>query len=322
MKIQSYTLKIQNQIEMTFLNYGGIIQSLKVPDKNGLMEDIVLGFDDPEDYQRIDHPYFGAIIGRYANRIARGSFELNGEKYNLAINNGPNTLHGGLKGFDKNFWDVKLNSDQHSYTLSHESPDGTEGYPGNLKVEVTYTLTGGRELVIDYRATTDKETIINLTNHSYFNLAGTKDQDILAHELWINSDYYTLIDSDLIPTGDLQGVHGEKDFREHRMIKHGGYDHNFVLNEVPLYDPKARLVHPPSGRMMEVLTTEPGLQFYSGNFLDGTIKGKGGIHYKQHYGLCLETQHFPDSPNHPKFPSTVIRPGEVFTSKTIYKFSS
>lgn len=328
MKIKSYTLEIPHQIKMTFLNFGGIIQSLCVPDKNGLMEDIVLGFDNPEDYKKYHHPYFGSLIGRYANRIAKGAFQLNGERYHLAVNNGPNSLHGGLVGFDKVLWDVKLNDDQHSYTLTHESQDGHEGYPGKLKVEVTYTLTNGRELVIDYRATTDKDTVINLTNHSYFNLGGRNESDILGHELWINADYYTMVDSDLTPTGNLQEVNGPKDFRSHKIIgkdiEHvpGGYDHNYVLNTAPLYDPKARLFHPPSGRMMEVLTTEPGIQFYSGNFLDGGLIGKDKVRYGKHHALCLETQHFPDSPNHPKFPSTVLRPGEVFTSKTIYKFSS
>lgn len=326
-EIETYTLKVPGQIEMTFLNYGGIIQKLLVPDKNGVMEDVVLGFDNPDDYKKT-HPYFGAIVGRYANRIAKGEFSLHGERYRLAVNNGPNSLHGGIHGFDKAFWKIRKSLDGMSYTLSHESPDGDEGYPGKLSVDVTYTLTKGRELVIDYRATTDRETIINLTNHSYFNLGGRNSDSILDHELWINADYYTAVDSDLTPTGDLMQVHGAKDFREHKKIgkdiEHvtGGYDHNFVLNEAPLYDPKARLIHSTSGRMMEVLTTEPGLQFYSGNFLDGSLQGKNGVKYQKHQGLCLETQHFPDSPNHPKFPSTVLKPGEVFSSKTIYKFSS
>lgn len=326
-KIECFELKIPGQIEMTFLNYGGIIQKLLVPDKNGKMEDIVLGFDNPEDYLNT-HPYFGALVGRYANRIAKGEFTLHGERYHLAVNNGPNSLHGGLKGFDKAYWKVKKNPDNHSFTLTHFSPDGDEGYPGNLNIEVTYTLTEKRELVIDYKATTDRETVINLTNHSYFNLGGRNGSDILNHELWINADYYTVVDSDLTPTGNLMEVRGPRDFLTHKKIgkdiEHvpGGYDHNWVLNEAPLYDPKARLVHPYSGRMMEVFTTEPGIQFYSGNFLDGTIRGKDKVRYEKHQGLCLETQHFPDSPNHPKFPTTVLKPGEVFTSKTIYKFSS
>jgi aldose 1-epimerase len=322
LKIESFQLKIPHQIEITFLNYGGIIQCLKVPDKFGTMGDVVLGFDDPEDYQRIDHPYFGALVGRYANRIANGLFTLNGERYALPKNDGPNSLHGGLKGFDKAFWKVQMNPDKLSCTLTLKSPDGDEGYPGNLDVEVTYTLTHGRELVIDYRAISDKDTIINLTNHSYFNLGLDHENDILGHELWINADKYTAVDDNLTPTGELNSVEGDMDFREHRAIGKGGYDHNFVLNEAPLYDPKARLIHPPSGRMMEVFTTEPGLQFYSGNFLDGKIKGKNQKSYQRHHGVCLETQHFPDSPNHPNFPSTLLKAGEVFTSKTMYKFSS
>lgn len=322
MKIESFQLKIPHQIEITFLNYGGIIQCLKVPDKFGTIGDVVLGFDDPEDYQRIDHPYFGAIVGRYANRIANGEFSLNGKRYELPKNDGPNSLHGGIKGFDKAFWKVQMNPDKHSCTLTLESPDGDQGYPGNLNVEVTYTLTNGRELVIDYRASSDKDTFINLTNHTYFNLGQDHDRDILGHELWINADKYTAVDENLTPTGELTEINGDMDFREHRAIGHGGYDHNFVLNEAPLYDPKARLIHPPSGRMMEVFTTEPGLQFYSGNFLDGKIIGKRQRAYHRHHGLCLETQHFPDSPNHPNFPSTLLKAGEVFTSKTIYKFSS
>lgn len=327
MNIKTFELKIENEIEMTFLNYGGIIQSLKVPDKNGKMDDVVLGFDHPEDYLK-DHPYFGALIGRYANRIREGKFILDGKLYSLAVNNPPNTLHGGLIGFDKVIWNVETGRDGRSCILKHESPDGHEGYPGKLKVEVTYTLTTTRELIIDYKATSDKVTPVNFTNHSYFNLAGKTEKNILDHELWINADHFTSVDDNLTPTGEIFSIKGSKDFREHKIIgqdiEHipGGYDHNYVLNESPLRDPKARLIHPPSGRMLEIFTTEPGLQFYSGNFLDGSLTGKNGIKYQKHHGLCLETQHYPDSPNHPHFPSTLLQPGEVFLSKTMYKFSS
>lgn len=324
-KINTYTLKIPGRIELTFLNYGGIIQSISVPDKNGKMDDVVLGFDDPEDYKQT-HPYFGAIVGRYANRIAGAKFNLGGKLYHLSKNNGDNSLHGGLIGLDRVYWNVEQNADGNSFTLYHESPDGHEGYPGKLRIEVTYTITNGRELIIDYRATTDKPTHINLTNHSYFNLGGINSESILDHELWINADHFTAVNDDLIPTGEIFTVKGTKDFREHKKIGAdifsipGGYDHNYILNEAPIFDPKARLFHPATKRTMEVLTTEPGLQFYSGNFLDGSLKGKNGVFYQKHQGLCLETQHFPDSPNHPNFPSTLLKPDEVFTSKTIYKF--
>ena len=327
MKIETFTLSIPDEIEITFLNYGGIIQNLRVPDKNGKMDDVVLGFENPEDYKK-DHPYFGALIGRYANRIANGHFQLDGKGYELSINNGPNSLHGGLIGFDRIFWNVTKNQDDLSYTLIHQSPDGHEGYPGNLKVEVTYTLSKSRELIIDYKATTDQATPVNFTNHSYFNLSGLSDKNILEHELWINADKFTDVDSDLTPTGILSEVTAPMDFREHKTIERdlekvsGGYDHNYVLNNVPLRDPKARLVDPYSGRMLEIFTTQPGLQFYSGNFLDGNLIGKKTTKYQKYQGLCLETQHFPDSPNHNHFPNTILRPGEVFTAKTIYKFSS
>lgn len=319
MKIQTYILSIPGQIEVTFLNYGGIIQKILVPDKEGRMGDVVLGFDNPEDY-RNEHPYFGALVGRYANRIANGRFTLDGKIYQLTTNNGSNALHGGILGFDRVFWDVNENPDGMSFTLKHHSPSGHEGYPGNLEVEVTYTIDKGRELIIDYQATTDEATVINLTNHSYFNLSGAGT--ILDHELWLNADHFTEVDENLTPTGRLPDVTGDMDFRSHRKIAHGGYDHNFVLNEAPLRDPKARLIDPDTGRMMEVFTTEPGIQFYSGNFLDGTLMGKNQERYQQYAGLCLETQHFPDSPNHPHFPSTILRPDEEFVSKTIYKFTS
>ena len=325
-KIKTFHLSVPNEIELTFLDYGGIIQSLKVPDKNGLMDDVVLGFDSPEEYLN-DHPYFGALIGRYANRINAGTFGLDGKEYNLSLNTPPTTLHGGERGFDKVIWEVDNGSDGKSFNLSYLSPDGENGFPGNLKVEVTYSVTVNRELVIDYRVTTDKPTPINLTNHSYFNLGGIKHPNILDHELWINADHFTVVNKDLIPTGEIFSVLGSKDFRTHKKIGDeiknlpNGLDHNFVLNEVPLRDPKARLYHPSSGRMMEVFTTEPGLQVYTGNLLDGSIQGKEGISYQKNHALCLETQHFPDSPNHLHFPSTILRPEEIFNSKTIYRFS-
>lgn len=326
MKIQPYSLTIPGEIDVTFLNFGGIIQKISVPDKTGKMEDVVLGFDNPEDYLA-ENPYFGALIGRYANRIAGGKFNLEGKSYSLKQNNGQNALHGGERGFNRVFWNVEKNPDNFSYTLTYLSRDGEEGYPGNLSVEVTYRVSNGRELIIDYRATTDKATPLNLTNHSYFNLGGKNAETILDHELWINADHYTVVTGDLIPTGDIFSVIGAKDFREHKAIGkdighiNGGYDHNYVLNEAPLFDPKARLYHPASGRTLEVFTTEPGLQLYSGNQLDGSLRGKSGIKYHQYHGLCLETQHFPDSPNHAHFPDTILKPGDVFTSKTIYRFS-
>ncbi len=326
MKIESYHLEIPGKIKMSFLNLGGIIQYLHVPDKNGMMGDIVLGFDNKEDYQHFAHPYFGSIIGRYANRIAEGLFRIDGKSYQLILNDGENSLHGGLIGLDKVFWQVQENSDKHSYTLTHEDPNGRQGYPGNVKIAVTYTLSNRCELVIDYHAVTDAKTIINLTNHTYFNLGDGCEKNILEHELWINANFYTEVRNNLIPTGNILEVNGPNDFRKQKKIGKDigktptGYDHNYVLNEGPLYCPKARLIHEKSGRMMEVFTTEPGMQFYSGNLLDGTLLGKNNTYYQRHQGLCLETQHFPDSPNHPNFPSTELNPGEIFKSKTIYKF--
>lgn len=326
MKIETYTISIPGEIEVTFLNLGGIIQKIKVPDKNHNMADVVLGFDRIEDYLG-PHPYFGALIGRYANRIAEGKFQQEGKLHQLSTNEGAHTLHGGVRGFDKKIWKVNKNHDGLSFTLAYEAPDGEEGFPGKLNVEVTYTLSQGRELIIDYKATTDKATPINLTNHSYFNLSGGQE-NILNHELWINADHFTAVNDQLVPSGEIFSVKGSKDFRTHKKIGQQlahlphGFDHNYVLNQAPLRDPKARLFHPTSGRMLEIFTTEPGLQFYSGNFLDGRLIGKNNFPYHKHQGLCLETQHFPDSPNHAHFPDTILRPGTVFQSKTIYKFTS
>ena len=313
MKIETFQLNIPGEITVTFLNYGGIIQNILVPDKSGQMGNVVLGFPEAQDYQKIDHPYFGALVGRYANRIARGKFSLDGKDYKLAINNGPNALHGGLKGFDKVFWNVERLSDL-SCLLRYTSPDGEEGYPGKLNIEVTYSLKG-RAIEIEYRAVTDSHTILNLTNHSYFNLRGKGT--ILDHELMLNADRFTEVDETLIPTGELKPVTPAMDFRAQKAIGKdiqavkGGYDHNYVLNQGEL---KARLFDPYSGRSMEVHTTQPGIQFYSGNFLDGKL-------FPKHAALCLETQHFPDSPNHPQFPCTELKAGDVFSSRTIYKFN-
>lgn len=329
MHIKKYSLKNSQGMQVEFINYGGIITSIKVPDKEGHFSDVVLGFDNLEDYTK-EHPYFGALVGRYGNRIARGKFTLHGETYTLAVNNGPNHLHGGIKGFDKKFWNVEEKS-TNSFLLSYLSIDGEEGYPGTLSVEVTYTLTENNEIRIEYSAITDKTTPVNLTNHSYFNLTGDNNSSILGHEIKINADQYTVVDKDLTPTGQLKHVKGsEMDFTSLKKIgqdilkvkEGGGYDHNYVLRDWNETLKQAAILYEPvSGRMLEVLTTEPGLQFYSGNFLDGTLVGKDKDVYQKHDGLCLETQHFPDSPNHHDFPSTLLHPGDELSSTTIYKFS-
>jgi aldose 1-epimerase len=332
--IEIYTLTNAHGVEMRVITYGSIITSLKVPDRAGHVGDIVLGFDTIDGYLK-DPPYFGALIGRYGNRIAKGQFTLDGKTYKLATNNGPNHLHGGVKGFDKVVWNAVPGDDANgvSLTLSRTSPDGEEGYPGNLQATVRYTLTDKNQLAIDYRATTDRATPVNLTQHSYFNLADTAD-DILGHELTIHGSRYTPVDGTLIPTGELAAVEGTPfDFRKATAIgariavdnvqlkNGGGYDHNWVLDRSgSALQLAARLVDPKSGRTLEVATTEPGLQFYSGNFLDGTITGKGGRVYRRRTGLCLETQHFPDSPNHPNFPSTILRPGQTYSSQTVFTF--
>jgi aldose 1-epimerase len=332
------TLKNTHGVELQAISYGAIITSLKVPDRAGKAADIVLGFDQPETYWADPPPpYFGAIVGRYGNRIAKGQFVLDGKTYKLATNNGPNHLHGGARGFDKQLWDMTLKDTPQgsSIIFSRTSPDGEEGYPGNLRVTVTYTLTEKNELVVDYHATTDKATPVNLTQHSYFNMAGEGSGDILAQQLTINADRYTPVDDTLIPTGELAPVQGTPfDFRQptaigarinadNAQLKAGkGYDHNFVLNRKGTgLELAARLTDPKSGRSMTITTTEPGLQFYSGNFLDGTIKGKAGHVYAHRTGLCLETQHFPDSPNQKAFPSTILQPGKVYSSKTVMTFS-
>ena len=332
--VEIYTLTNAHGLEMRVITYGGIITSLKVPDRAGHLDDVVLGFDTLDGYLK-DSPYFGAIVGRYGNRIAKGQFTLNGATYKLATNNGPNHLHGGVKGFDKVMWNAVPgdSADGVSVTLTRTSPDGEEGYPGNLQASVRYTLTDKNELAIDYRATTDKATPVNLTQHSYFNLAADSG-DILGHELTIHASRYTPVDATLIPTGELAPVQGTPfDFQKATAIgariatddaqlkNGGGYDHNWALDRGGSgLQPAARLVDPKSGRTLDVATTEPGLQFYSGNFLDGSITGKGGRVYKRRTGLCLETQHFPDSPNHPSFPSTILQPGQTYSSKTVFTF--
>ncbi len=329
--VEAFTLKNTNGIAVTAITYGGIITSLKVPDRNGAIGDIVLGFDAIDGYLK-GHPFFGAIIGRYGNRIAKGRFSIDKLPYTLATNNGPNHLHGGVRGFDKHVWKAEILT-ENSLRLSRVSPDGEEGYPGNLQVQVIYSLTNYNELIVDYTATTDQPTHVNLTQHSYFNFAGA-GADILGHELMIDADRYTPVTGELIPTGELAPVEGTPfDFRKptaigarinapHPQIKNGqGYDHNWVLNrEGNGLELAARVLEPSTGRTMEVATTEPGMQFYAGNFLDGTIVGKGGSKYGRRSGFCLETQHYPDSPNQPDFPSTLLRPGSTYSSRTVFKF--
>jgi aldose 1-epimerase len=337
--IEMVTLKNKNGIELTAISYGGIITSLKVPDREGKFADVVLGFDKLENYWADPPPpFFGAIIGRYGNRIAKGKFTLGGKTYTLATNNPPNHLHGGNKGFDKQLWTIttKESGEGSSAIFTRTSPDGEEGYPGTLQVRVTYTLTDKNELILDYHATTDKPTPVNLTQHTYWNLAGEGSGDILGHQLTINADRFTPVDTTLIPTGELASVSGTPfDFRQPTAIgaridqnndqlkKGPGYDHNWVLNRKgsgPEF--AARLRDPQSGRTLEIATTEPGLQFYSGNFLDGALTGKSGKPYARRTGLCLETQHFPDSPNQPNFPSTILQPGKSYDSRTVVTFSA
>lgn len=335
--IKQYIFENDNQMKVKIINYGAIVVSIEVPDKYGKINDVVLGYDSIEGYVQ-DPSYFGAIVGRIGNRIAKGKFSLDGQDYTLAINNNENHLHGGIKGFNKRVWSpeiIKLN-DAPALKLTYVSSDGEEGYPGNLTLEVTYSISSENELIIDYLGKTDKATILNPTNHSYFNLGGEGNGDILDHILKINADYFTPVDEGLIPLGNHKSVLGTPmDFLSPKKIgdrinnnddqlKVGlGYDHNWVFNDwdgtlklgVSLFDPQ-------SGRLMEVLTTEPGVQFYSGNFLDGTNIGKNQKAYQYRSALCLETDHFPDSQNNPNFPSVVLRPGEEYKQKTIYKFST
>ncbi|HEX5214987.1 MAG TPA: aldose epimerase family protein [Vicinamibacterales bacterium] len=338
--VDVYTLASANPTGMSIraINYGAIITSILVPDRNGRLADVVIGHDDIDGYLNRSR-FFGAVVGRYGNRIANGKFRLDGREYALAVNNGPNHLHGGVKGFDKVIWAVEKvappTPGDSTIAFTRTSPDGEEGYPGTLKVRVVYTLTTKSELVVDYTATTDKATPINLTQHSYFNLAGHNSGEITDQMLTVNADRYTPVDDTQIPTGAIVSVAGTPfDFRtptrigarieaaDPQLKVGGGYDHNFVLNRNgPGLVLAARLEDSSSGRALEISTTEPGLQFYSGNKLDGTIVGKGKTLYVRRSGVCLETQHFPDSPNHPGFPSTILRPGQTFKSRTVYAFS-
>jgi aldose 1-epimerase len=334
-KVSLYTLTNSQGVTMKVMNYGGIITSLIVPDVNNIFEDVVLGYDSLDGYLK-SNPYFGALIGRYGNRIAKGQFTLDGKKYALATNNGQNHLHGGLKGFDKVFWNIEEypSEDGVALKLTYQSKDMEEGYPGNLSVQVIYVLTDNNELDLLYEATTDKKTIINLTQHTYFNLSAFRE-DILSHELQLNANDFLPVDETLIPSGKLQPVTNTPfDFRkpvkigarinnDDQQLKFGkGYDHCWVLPQTgDSLNVAAILYDSISGRKVTVSTTEPGIQFYSGNFLDGTIKGKRETVYKFRHGLCLETQHFPDSPNKPNFPSVILEPGATYTSRTKYHFS-
>jgi aldose 1-epimerase len=329
-----YTLRNAKGAEVGICNYGGLVIFLKMPDRHGQFGDVVLGYDNLDGYLK-DTPYFGALVGRYGNRIAKGKFTLDGQEYTLATNNFPNALHGGVKGFDKVVWEPRILARYEGpcLELKYLSRDGEEGYPGNLSVVATYTLTDDNELKLEYTAHTDKDTVVNLTHHSYFNLAGKGD--ILNHVVMIPADKFTPVDSTLIPTGELKPVQGTPfDFRKPTAIGArindddeqlkfgGGYDHNWVINK-PLGELglMARVTEPTSGRVMEVWSTEPGLQFYSGNFLDGSIKGKGGRVYQHRNAFCMEPQHFPDSPNKPQFPSVVLKPSQVYQNVIIYRFS-
>ncbi|PHQ34524.1 aldose epimerase family protein [Rhodopirellula bahusiensis] len=339
--IELYTLENKSGAKVQITNFGAIVTSIVVPDRDGEMGDVALGYDSVESYiNAVDKPYFGAIVGRYGNRIANGEFSLDGENYSLATNNGPNHLHGGVIGFDKVVWDAEPTAvdGKPALKMSYLAKDGEEGYPGNLNVVVTYQWTDENKLIVRYEATTDKATPINLTQHTYFNLAGEGNGTILDHELMLNASKFTPVDSTLIPNGELRDVEGTPfDFRkaksigrdvgvENEQLKFGlGYDHNFVLNasdesgELTL---AARVSEPTTGRMMEIHTSEPGIQFYCGNFLDGRLEGKSGKPYVHRGGFCLETQHYPDSPNQPSFPSSILKPGEKYDTTTVFHFSA
>jgi aldose 1-epimerase len=334
-EVKSYTLKNKNGVELKVINYGGIITHLRTPDKNGNFEDIVLGHDSLDGYLK-GSPYFGAIVGRYGNRIANGKFKIDGTEYSVAQNNNGQHLHGGVKGFDKVFWDIEpyTSPEGEALKLTYLSKDMEEGYPGNLSVKVDYVLTDANELKITYEATTDKKTVVNLTQHTYFNLTGAK-RDVLDHELMIKSDKLVPVNKVLIPTGKLTDVKGTPfdfnqpvkvgariDEKDPQLAFGGGYDHCWVLSSTDSLKMAATLYDSASGRFVEVFTTEPGIQFYSGNFLDGKIVGKNGVTYNRRFGLCLETEHFPDSPNQAGFPSTLLAPGETYKTQTTYKFST
>jgi aldose 1-epimerase len=333
--VDIYTLRNAKGMEARIMNYGGIVVSLKAPDKNGKFDDVVLGYDTLAEYEK-ETPYFGCLVGRYGNRIAKGKFTLNGKEYTLATNNPPNALHGGVKGFDKVVWQAHAYESKQgpALELHYQSKDGEEGYPGNLSVTAIYTLTENNCLRLDYSATTDKDTVVNLTQHSYFNLAGKGD--ILGHLVYLNAETFTPVDSTLIPTGKLQSVKdtpfdfnkptaiGARINQPDEQIKFGGgYDHNWVISKpAGRLGLMARVTEPTTGRVLEVSSTEPGLQFYSGNFLNGTLKGKGGWAYQFRNGFCMEPQHYPDSPNKPSFPSVVLKPGQVYKNTICYCFSA
>jgi len=322
------------KITARITNYGGTIVSFETPDKSGNQADIVLGFEDVQDYGKPTNPFFGAIIGRYGNRIGGGKFTLDGKDYKLGVNDGNNTLHGGVVGFHKKIWNIdsaEVKGNKAELKLSYLSKDGEEGFPGNLKCVVTYAITADNKLEMKYEATTDKPTVVNMTNHAYWNLAGQGSGDVLGHEVILNSDKITAVGEGLIPTGELKNVKGtpfdfqkpEKIGARIKQIDIGGYDHNFVLKgKAGKMQVAAEVYEPTSGRVMKIETTEPGIQFYSGNFLDGTLKGKEGKIYNKHGAFCLETQHYPDSPNHPNFPTTTLKPGEKYETVTIHTFST
>ncbi len=340
-QIRLYTLRNASGMVVKITNYGAIVTSIIVPDRNGGFDDVALGYNDVQDYiNAVDKPYFGAIVGRYGNRIAKGSFTVDGETYSLAINNSPNHLHGGVIGYDKVVWTAfpTAGDGWQGLTLTYLSKDKEEGYPGNLSIRVTYKLTDSNELSMDYHATTDKATPINLTQHTYFNLKGEGNGDILGHELMLNASHYTPVDATLIPTGEIAPVAGTPfDFtkakpigrdigKQHQQLEYGlGFDHNWVVNgkaQTGQLRLAARVHEPITGRVLEVLTDEPGVQFYCGNFLDGRLRGKAGKQYVHRGGFCLETQHYPDSPNQPNFPSCILRPGETYQTTTVFKFST
>ena len=335
-EVDQYILKNANGMEVKIMNYGGVITHWTAPNKEGKYEDIVLGFDSLAGYLT-PPPYFGAVIGRYGNRIAKGKFTLDGKTYQLAKNNGENHLHGGVVGYDKVLWNAEsIEGAESTLKLTYLSKDGEEGYPGNLNITVTYTLTNDNSLKMDYVATTDKATIINLTNHSYFNLSAAK-KDVLDQEITLNADRYLPVDEGLIPTGELRLVTGNvfdfskpteigkgiNDVKDKQIKLGGGYDHAWILNkkEPNELSLAATVLEKTSGRKMEVMTTEPAIQFYTGNFLDGSLTGKGGVKYTKRFALCLESEHYPDSPNQSAFPSVVLKPNEKYSTTTIYKFS-
>jgi aldose 1-epimerase len=331
-RAELFTLS-RGSLAVSVTNWGGHIVSILAPDRAGTVADVTLGYKDLAGYVG-DTFYLGCLVGRYANRIAKGDFTLEGKRYTLARNNGPNALHGGPTGFQKRLWDARVTKGGEAVELSYVSKDGEEGYPGTLTATVVYSLTADSGLRIDYKATTDRTTIVNLTNHAYFNLAGEGSGDILGHEMQIEADAFTPVDATLIPTGEVRKVDGTPfDFRrpvaigarigaaDEQMKAGGGYDMNYALRgQAGTLRLAARVTEPKSGRVLEMMTTEPGVQFYSGNFLDGTAAGKSGKAYGLRSGFCLEAQHFPDSPNQPKFPSPVLRPGETYTQTTIYRF--